>query len=115
MVAGLRGDHRLLDAGQQPLGLRQRQPQVRDVAEVTGPAELYQLDTARPAVSPRFHQLQRQTHPRPPSWLRPNWSYRSRTHSPNLWTLPSALQGYRDRMNGSLARDLGILAGRHIE
>jgi pimeloyl-ACP methyl ester carboxylesterase len=26
-----------------------------------------------------------------------------------------ALQGYRDRMNGSLARDLGVLAGRHVE
>lgn len=27
----------------------------------------------------------------------------------------SALQGYRDRMNGSLARDLGVLAGRQVE
>src|SRR4051812_572526 len=113
MVAGLRGDHRLLDAGQQPLGLRQRQPQVRDVAEVTGPAELHQLDTARPAVSPRFHQLQRQTHPRPPSWLRPNWSYRSRTHSPNLWTLrlffPEQPPGTAERM--AVEETQAILAG----
>src|SRR5215213_4727623 len=52
------------------------QPQVGDVAQVAGPAELHQLDAARPAVCARFDQLQHQSHPRSPSRKRPGRSYR---------------------------------------
>jgi hypothetical protein len=40
MIAGLRGNHRLLNARQELLCLGQRQPQIRDDAKVVGPADL---------------------------------------------------------------------------
>jgi hypothetical protein len=63
MVAGLHGHHLMLDAGQQLLGLRQRQPQVRDVANVAGSADLQHVDAARLAVRAGLDQPQYQPHP----------------------------------------------------
>ena len=88
MIVGLRGNDRLLNARQKLLRLGQRQPQIRDVAKVVGPADLHHVDTPRPAVSPRFDQLQNPPHPRSPSRQRPDRSYRFRPYPPNVWTLP---------------------------
>jgi len=54
MVAGLHGRDRLLHPGQQLLGLRQRQPQVGDVAQVTRPVEFQDVDPAPSSVSSRL-------------------------------------------------------------
>ena len=43
MIAGLRGNDRLLHPCQKLLRLRQRQPQIRDIAKVVGPADLQHL------------------------------------------------------------------------
>jgi hypothetical protein len=82
MVAGLRGHDRLLDAGQQLLGLGQRQAQAGDVAKVAGTAELQHVDAARPTVGPHLDQPQHQAHPQSPSQQRPGRSHRSRPHPP---------------------------------
>ena len=62
MIAGLHGNDSSLNARQEPLGLRQRQLEVRDVAQITGSAKLHQLDATRPAIRTRFDQLQHQAH-----------------------------------------------------
>ena len=81
MILGLRGNDRLLHPCQKLLRLRQRQPQIRDIAKVVGPADLQHLDTSCPAVGPRFDQL-KPTHPRSPSRQRPDRSYRFRPYPP---------------------------------
>ena len=53
MIVGLRGHHRLLDTRQDLLCLGQRQPQIRNVAKVVGPADLHHVDTSCPVVSSR--------------------------------------------------------------
>src|SRR5690242_19021663 len=88
MVVGLRGNDRFLNTRQKLLCLRQRQPQIRDIAKVVGPADLQHLDTPCPAVGPRFDQLQSPPHPRSPSRQRPDRSYRFRPYAPSLRTLP---------------------------
>src|SRR5690349_20725913 len=88
MILGLGGNDRLLHPCQKLLRLRQRQPQIRDLAKVVGPADLQYLHTPCPAVGPRFHQLQNPPHPRSPSRQRPDRSYRFRPYPPSLWTLP---------------------------
>ena len=88
VIVGLRGYHRLLHARQDLLCLGQRQPQIRNVAKVVGPADLHHVDTAGPVVSSRFDQLQNPPHPRSPSRQRPDRSYRFRAHTPSFWTLP---------------------------
>src|SRR5690349_24781787 len=88
MILGLGGNDRLLHPCQKLLRLRQRQPQIRDLAKVVGPADLQHLHTPCPAVGPRFHQLQNPPHPRSPSRQRPDRSYRFRPYPPSLWTLP---------------------------
>src|SRR5690349_24985514 len=93
MILGLGGNDRLLHPCQKLLRLRQRQPQIRDLAKVVGPADLQHLHTPCPAVGPRFHQLQPPPHPRSPSRQRPDRSYRFRPYPPSLWTLPSLLSG----------------------
>src|SRR5438309_1261544 len=67
MIAGLRGNHRLLDTRRKLLCLGQRQPQIRDVAKVVGPADLHHVDTPCPAVTPRFDHPQNPPHARSPS------------------------------------------------
>jgi hypothetical protein len=91
MVASLRGHNRLLHPGQDLLGLRQRQPQVGDVAQVARLIDLQQVDFASRSVSSPLDQLQHQPHPHSPSRPRPGWSYRSRRHPPNFWTVPASL------------------------
>src|SRR5689334_1954370 len=88
MVVGLRGNDRFLNTRQKLLCLRQRQPQIRDIAKVVGPADLQHLDTPCPAVGPRFDQLQSPPHPRSPSRQRPDRSYRFRPYPPSSWALP---------------------------
>jgi hypothetical protein len=75
---------------QDPLCLGQRQPQIRNVTKIAGPADLHHVDISCPAVSPRFDQLQNPPHTRSPSRQRPDRSYRSRAHTPSCWTLPNA-------------------------
>src|SRR5690349_13969456 len=99
MILGLGGNDRLLHPCQKLLRLRQRQPQIRDLAKVVGPADLQHLDTPCPAVDPRFDQLQNPPHPRSPSRQRPDRSYRFRPYPPGLWTLPI-----------STARSVSVLA-----
>ena len=62
MIAGLRGDNRLLDTGQKPLRLGQRQSQIGDTSEARGPIDLYQVNTLRRAVGPGFDQSQNPSH-----------------------------------------------------
>jgi hypothetical protein len=63
MIVGLRGHDRLLHPGQQLLGLGQRQPQVRDVVQGVGPADLQHVDAASLAISARLDQPQDPRHP----------------------------------------------------
>jgi len=56
MIAGLCGNHRLLNTRQKLLCRGQRQPQIRDEAKIVGAADLQHVDTPCPAVSSRFDQ-----------------------------------------------------------
>ena len=89
MIVGLRGNHRLLNTRQKLLCLGQRQPQIRDIAKVVGPADLQHVDTPCPAVGPRFDQLQNPPHPRSPSRQRPDRSYRFRPYPPSSGHSPA--------------------------
>ena len=66
MVVGLRRNDRLLNTGQKLLCLGQRQPQIRDIAKVVGPADLQHIDVPCSAVSSRFDQPQQPSHARSP-------------------------------------------------
>ena len=54
MIAGLHGNDRLLNARQKLLCLRQRQPQIRDIAKVVGPADLQHLEHSVPGCRSPF-------------------------------------------------------------
>src|SRR3954452_20736631 len=88
MIAGLRGNHRLLDPRQKLLCLGQGQAQTRHVTKVVGPSDLHHGDTRCPVLGPRFDQLQNPPHPRSPSRQHPDQSYRLGLYPPNLWTVP---------------------------
>ncbi|MBV9355303.1 MAG: hypothetical protein JO023_07210 [Chloroflexi bacterium] len=63
MIMGLRRHDRLLNTGQQLLGLGQRQAELRDIAQGAGPADLQHVDAASLATSARLDQPQHPRHP----------------------------------------------------
>jgi hypothetical protein len=58
MVSALRGDDRLLNAGQKLLALRERQTQIREIAQITGAVKLQNVNAARRTLGPTLHQAQ---------------------------------------------------------
>jgi hypothetical protein len=87
VVVCLDGDHHLLQACKDLLRLRQCQPQLRDVAEVTKRSNIHDVKDPRRAVDPGFDQAQDPSHPRTPSQQTLGQSYRLRSHTPTFWTL----------------------------
>ena len=90
MIPRLRGDHRLLNARQNLLRLRQRQSQMTDIPKAFRPADLQHIDTPCPAVGAALDQPQYPSHAQSPSRRRPDQRYNlppdppiSR-HSPSL-------------------------------
>jgi hypothetical protein len=62
MVIGLTGNHRSLNARQQPLRLGQGQTQVRDLAETFRPADFHQVRTPRLGIAACLDQPQHPPH-----------------------------------------------------
>ena len=62
MIPALGGDHRLLNLAQELLTLRELQPQVGQIAEVTRAVDLQHVNAARRPLDPTLHQTQYPPH-----------------------------------------------------
>jgi hypothetical protein len=62
MVRSLRGNDLLLQTRQQPFPFCQRQTDIGDIAEITGPVDRHHINGLFFTVSSNFHQPQNPSH-----------------------------------------------------
>jgi hypothetical protein len=67
VLAGLRGNERLLKLSQQLFRLGQRQTQVGDITKTIRPVDLHHVETSRPTVNLRPNQTQLPFHLQDPN------------------------------------------------